>query len=499
MFDMFVTAFASACSLPALAANFVGVALGIVFGALPGLTAVMGVALLIPLTFGFSPVIAFSALLGMYCGAIYAGSLTAILVGTPGTAAAAATMLEGPQFTARGESLKALEMTTVASFFGGILSCVILATVAPQLAKFALDFSAPEYFSLGIFGLTIVATLSEGALLKGCIAALLGMLISMIGMDPLDGNLRMTFSQNNLINGVSLIPALVGLYALSQVLITLEDVFRGRKLSAVSVSRTGLRLSELWESRKALSLGSLIGTFIGIVPATGSGTASFAAYSEAKRHSKRPELFGKGSLEGIAATESANNAVTGGALIPLLTLGVPGDVVTAVMLGALMIQGMTPGPLLFQEQGTLVYSIFISLFIANVFMLVLGYASVRLLAKIVLIPGGILMPLVTTLCVVGGYALNNSNFDLAVMLGFGFLGYVMTKAAIPLAPLLLAMILSGIIETNFRRALSLSNNDFSVFFTRPVCAAFLAISVFIVLNLIRKEIRQCRAARQTAA
>ena len=284
MFDMFISAFSSACSMEALVANFIGVALGIVFGALPGLTAVMGVALLIPLTFGFPAVIAFSALLGMYCGAIYAGSITAILVGTPGTAAAAATMLEGPKFTARGESLKALEMTTIASFIGGIFSCIVLATVAPQLAHFALDFSAPEYFSLGIFGLTIVATLSEGALLKGCIAALLGMLISMIGMDPLSGNLRMTFDSPDLINGVSLVPALVGLYALSQVLVTIEDVFMGRKLSTAEISRKGISLPDLWANRAALIRGSLFGTFIGIVPATGSGTASGAAYSAPKRH-----------------------------------------------------------------------------------------------------------------------------------------------------------------------------------------------------------------------
>ena len=351
-----------------------------------------------------------------------------------------------------------------------------------------------HYGLLCMVSLTIVATLSEGALLKGCIAALLGMLISMIGMDPLSGNLRMTFDSPDLINGVSLVPALVGLYALSQVLVTIEDVFMGRKLSTAEISRKRMPLSEIWTNRAALLRGSIIGTFIGIVPATGSGTASFAAYSETKRHSKHPELFGKGTLEGIAATESANNAVTGGALIPLLTLGVPGDVVTAIMLGALMIQGMTPGPLLFQEQGTLVYSIFIALFVSNVFMLLLGYYAVRLFAKVVLIPGGILMPLVTTLCVVGGYALNNSNFDLAVMAGFGLLGYIMTKARFPLAPLLLAMILSGIIETNFRRALSISNQDFSVFFTRPVCASFLAISLFILFNLLWKEWKKYRAA-----
>lgn len=489
----FLSALAAACGFEALLANLLGVALGIVFGALPGLTAVMGVALLIPLTFGLPPVVAFSSLLGMYCGAIYAGSITAILVSTPGTAAAAATMLEGPRLTARGESLRALEMTTVASFIGGVFSCFILAGVAPQLARFALNFSAPEYFALGIFGLTIVATLSEGALLKGCIAACLGLLIAMVGMDPLTGNLRLTFDSANLINGVSLIPALVGLYALSQVFLTCEDVFRGKRLSAVNISRKGISLAEIWANRSALLRGSLIGTFIGIVPATGSGTASFAAYSEAKRNSRHPEAFGNGAIEGLAATESANNAVTGGALIPLLTLGIPGDVVTAVILGALMIQGMTPGPLLFQEQGALVYSIFISLLLANVFMLVLGMASVRVFSKIVSIPGGILMPLVTTLCVVGGYALNNSNFDLGVMAVFGILGWIMTKASIPLAPLLLAMILSGIIETNFRRALSISDNDYTVFLTRPVCAVFLCISLFILFNLLRKEWKKAAA------
>ena len=491
--DTFLSALAAACGFEALLANLLGVALGIVFGALPGLTAVMGVALLIPLTFGLPPVVAFSSLLGMYCGAIYAGSITAILVSTPGTAAAAATMLEGPRLTARGESLRALEMTTVASFIGGVFSCFILAGVAPQLARFALNFSAPEYFALGIFGLTIVATLSEGALLKGCIAACLGLLIAMVGMDPLTGNLRLTFDSANLINGVSLIPALVGLYALSQVFLTCEDVFRGKRLSAVNISRKGISLAEIWANRSALLRGSLIGTFIGIVPATGSGTASFAAYSEAKRNFRHPEAFGNGAIEGLAATESANNAVTGGALIPLLTLGIPGDVVTAVILGALMIQGMTPGPLLFQEQGALVYSIFISLLLANVFMLVLGMASVRVFSKIVSIPGGILMPLVTTLCVVGGYALNNSNFDLGVMAVFGILGWIMTKASIPLAPLLLAMILSGIIETNFRRALSISDNDYTVFLTRPVCAVFLCISLFILFNLLRKEWKKAAA------
>ncbi len=487
--DIFFSAFSTATTWEALLANFFGVALGIVFGALPGLTAVMGVALLIPLTFGLPPVVAFSALLGMYVGAIYAGSITAILVGTPGTSAAAATMLEGPALTRKGHSLKALDMTTIGSFIGGVFSCIVLSTIAPQLASFALNFSAPEYFSLGVFGLTIVASLSEGALLKGSISAMIGLLIAMIGLDPLTGDTRMTFDSVNLMGGIALIPALVGLYALSQVLITLESVFKHESLHTIEISKERLTWTDFTFCRKALMLGSVIGTFIGIIPATGSGTASFAAYSETKRHSKHPEAFGQGSLEGIAATESANNAVTGGALIPLLTLGVPGDVVTAVMLGALMIQGMTPGPLLFQEQSLLVYSIFIALFIANIFMLAMGMTAVRFLSKVLQVPGAILMPIVITLCVVGGYALNNSTFDLLVLLFFGALGYVMTKANFPVAPLLLAMILSPIIEINFRRALNISNNDFSVFFTKPVCASFLAISALIFIRVLWKEFK----------
>ena len=316
----------------------------------------------------------------------------------------------------------------------------------------------------------------------------------MIGMDPISGDLRMTFDNVNLMTGVALVPALVGLYALSQVFLTLKSTFSTSKnineqLSTTKISSQGIKLSDLWLYRKALSIGSIVGTFIGIVPATGGGIASFAAYNEAKRLSKNPEKFGTGALEGIVATESANNAVTGGALIPLLTLGVPGDVVTAVILGALMIQGITPGPLLFKEQGALVYGIFIALFISNLFMLFCGLASIRLFTKILKIPNGILMPLVATLCIIGAFAVNNSNFDLIILIVFGLIGYIFTKAKFPIAPLLLAMILSSIIETNFRRAMTIYNNDYSIFFTRPISAIFIGICIFILLRIIYKEIK----------
>lgn len=489
--DVF-SAIAVSLSPECLLANAVGVALGIIFGALPGLTATMGVALLLPLTFNMPTTEAFSALLGMYVGAIYGGCITAILVGTPGTVAAAATMLEGPSLTARGESKKALDMATIASFIGGIFSCLALATVAPLLAKAATAFGAAEYFAVAVFGMAVVASLSASAVLKGAIAALFGIFLSTIGSDPISGELRTTYDIKDLFSGLPLVPVLVGLFAVGQILSTMEEYFSksGKDLDLrVSISKKGLEFKDIWINRYTMLRSSIIGVIVGIVPATGVGTASYIAYSEAKRRSKTPELYGKGVLEGIAATESANNAVTGGALIPLLTLGVPGDIVTAIMLGALMIQGLVPGPMLFQEEPIIVYSIFSVLGISNVLMLVMGLLAVRPLAKILLIPMNVLMPAVIVLCIIGGYAVNNSTFDLLIVAVFGILGYLMNKVRIPAAPLLLSMILAPIAETNFRRALVTSNADYTVFFTRPISACILLVTLAIVVRTVVNETR----------
>lgn len=483
------TAFAPEC----LIANAVGMALGIVFGALPGLTAAMGVALLLPLTFSMPTTEAFSALLGMYCGAIYGGSITAILVGTPGTVAAAATMLEGPALTARGESKKALDMATIASFLGGIFSCVALATVAPLLAKAATAFGATEYFAVAVFGMAVVASLSSSAVLKGAIAALLGIFFSTIGSDPISGELRTTYDITDLFSGLPLVPVLVGLFAVGQILVTMEEYFlknQGEQGLKVSISKKGVELKDLWANKFNILRSSIIGVIVGIVPATGVGTASYIAYSEAKRKSKTPELYGKGVLEGIAATEAANNAVTGGALIPLLTLGVPGDIVTAIMLGALMIQGLVPGPMLFEKEPVIVYSIFSALSISNILMLIMGLLAVRPLSKVLLIPMNVLMPAVICLCVIGGFAVNNSTFDLLIVAVFGILGYFMNKVHIPTAPLLLSMILAPIAETNFRRALVTYNNDYSIFFTRPISACILLVTLGVVVRTVVTEIRE---------
>lgn len=486
-----------ALSLGALLANISGVALGILFGAMPGLTAAMGVALLIPLSFGMPPVEAFSILLGMYAGAIYGGSLTAILVGTPGTVAAAATLLEGPKLTAKGQSLKALEMATWASFIGGTFSAVALVTCAPLLAKAAMSFGPAEYFALAVFALTVVATLSSGNMIKGLAAAFVGLFISTIGIDPVSGDFRNTFDVPSLFSGVSLVPALVGLFAVSQVLLSLEDVFMGKSsiVKEGELSREGLSMRELWRERITLLRSSVIGTFIGIIPATGASAASFIAYAEAKRFSKTPEKFGTGILEGVAATESSNNAVTGGALIPLMTLGVPGDVLTAILLGALMIQGLSPGPLLFQEHSATVSGIFASFFIANILILLLGLLAVRVLGKIVHVPTPVLMSIVLTLCAVGSYAANNEAFDMGIMAAFGLLGYLMLKSGFPQPPMLLAMILGPLAESNFRRTLSISRNDFSVFVTSPIACGILCISLAVVIKVGWDEYRQHRNVR----
>ncbi len=486
-----------AFSLNALMANFAGVLLGIIFGSIPGLTASMGIALLIPLTFGLASVDAFAMLLGMYAGAIYGGSISAILLGTPGTVAAAATVLEGPHLTAKGQARKALEMATFASFFGGTFSAVFLVLCAPVLAGIATSFGPAEYFALAVFALCVVATLSSGNVVKGLAATFVGLYLATIGIDPISGDFRNTFDNNNLLNGISLIPALVGLFAVSQVLLCIEHIFAGQNtiVQHGKFSNQGLSLNEIYINKVNLIRSSLIGIIIGIIPATGPSAATFIAYAEAKRFSKKPEMFGHGSLEGIAATESANNGVTGGALIPMLTLGVPGDVLTAIMLGALMIQGLAPGPLLFEQHMTTVAGIFTAFFIANFLILGLGFIVVRFMGKIVDMRASILMPIVLVLCSIGSYAANHSSFDLIIMAVFGILGYGMLKLDIAQPPLLLSLILAPLAESNFRRALSISRNDFSIFFTSPIASTILAIALFIVLRSIRNEWKKYKSVQ----
>lgn len=456
----------------------IGTIVGIIFGAIPGLTATMGVALFLPFTFNMDIVPSMALLLGIYVGGIYGGSISAVLIKTPGTPSSAATVLDGYPLNEQGKAYDALSMATIASFIAGIISCILLMLISPQLAKIALKFGPAEYFAVGLFGLSMVASLSSDNFLKGVLAALAGIVIASIGIDSITGTTRFAFGSVNLAGGLDLIPSLIGLFAISQVMEKLEGMTKEIALGDIKkVTGNFVSLKTIKENTINLIRSSLIGTFVGIVPATGSSIGSWISYNEAKRASKHPEKFGKGSFEGIAASEAGNNGVTGGALVPLLTLGVPGDVVTAVMLGALMIQGLTPGPMLFQNHPTVVKSIYIMLIVGNIFMLIFGLIGINLFVRVLKVPTNILMPIVLMLCFVGAYAINNNIFDLKVALVLGLIGYLFNKVNIPTPPMLLGIILGPIIEFNFRRAMTISQNDLTTFITRPISGIFIAISI----------------------
>ncbi|MDP3388296.1 MAG: tripartite tricarboxylate transporter permease [Eubacteriales bacterium] len=467
---------------------FIGTCIGIIFGAIPGLTTTMAIALFLPFTFGMEAIPAFALLLGLYCGGVYGGSITAILINTPGTPAAAATALDGYPLARQGKALEALSLATLASFIGGMFSCIVLILVAPQLAKVALSFGPPEYFAISFFGLSMVATLAADNIVKGVIAACFGLFIAMIGIDPIGGSLRFTFGTIHLIAGIDLICALIGLFAISEVFSKLETIYRDKGLGHMEqIKGKFVTLKILKANAFNFLRSSIIGTIIGIIPATGVGMANWVSYNEAKRATRHPELFGKGSYEGVAASEAANNAVTGGAMVPLLTLGVPGDTMTAILLGALMIQGLAPGPKLFIDHPEVVTGIYGMLALANFFMLAVGLGLINLFVKIIKVPAKVLMPLVLIMCFVGSYAIQNSLFDVYVTLIFGIIGYLLVKAKFPIPPILLGIILGPLIESNFRRSITMSRGDMSIFFTRPISAVFIGIALIAMVAPILRE------------
>jgi len=464
----------------------VGMALGIIFGALPGLTATMGVALLLPMTFGMDAATGILMLLGIYCGGTYGGSITAILINTPGTPASAATVLDGYTMAKQGHAGKALRMALVASTIGGIVSALILLLVAPQLAKMALKFGPPEYFALAIFGLTIISAVSSKNIAKGLIMGVIGMYVSVIGLDPMDATARLTFGSSYLAAGINLIPALIGLFAISEIMTKIRGINQTVEVRN-EFSNEKVTLKEVRAHLKTILKSSFIGTFIGAVPGTGAAIASFLSYNEAKRSSKTPEKFGTGHLDGIAASEAGNNGVTGATLIPLLTLGIPGDAITAVMLGALMMQGLTPGPNLFQEHGPMVYTVMVGLLVVNIFMYLQAHYFIKLFVNVTKIPVNLLIPILVTLCVVGAYAVNNTIFDVRVMLVFGLMGYIFVKWSFPVTPMLLAIILGPMVETSLRQSLIISEGSYAILFTRPISLAFIIFAFVSIFAPIIKN------------
>ncbi len=462
---------------------FFGTLIGILVGAMPGLSSVMGLSIMMPLTLSLKGSAGILMLLGIFCGAIYGGSITAILIKTPGTANSAATVLDGyPMATKLGQPGRALGISTMASTFGGLFSAVMLLWTAPLLSRFALKFGAPEYFSLAIFGLSMVTSISGKNVVKGMIGAVLGLMLATIGMNALTGSPRFTFGTVYLMGGIAMVPTLIALYAFSQGLSNIEaGNVTGQQKAEAKLKRVLPTWSDIKTTAPVILLSSVIGTIIGAIPGTGGDIASWVGYNEAKRWSKHPEKFGEGAPEGIAAPEAANNAISGGALIPLLTLGIPGDAGTAVMLSAMMMQGVVPGPLLFTEQTGTVYTIIVGLFFANVCMCILGYGAIRGFAKIGSVPNTYLTPIVFVFCVVGTYALNNNILDIFMMMIFGAVAYVLIKCDFPMPPIILGLILGNLAEKNLQRALIISNGSVSVFFTRPISLILLVISAISLL------------------
>jgi putative tricarboxylic transport membrane protein len=493
-FGLLLKGFATVLQPTSLLLILMGVVGGILVGSLPGLTATMGVALLVPFTFGLPVEQGVGMLLGIFCGAIYGGSISAILIRTPGTPAAAATVLDGYPLAQQGQAGRALSMSVFASFTGGFTGALIMTFLSPQISKFALQFSAPEYFALAVFGLSIIISVSGNSILKGLMAGFFGMLISTIGIDPVSGYPRFTFGLMDLYEGPSFIPTLIGLFALSEVFKGVESIYTQEKVKN-KIDQYLPSLADIKKVWKTILKSSILGTFIGSIPGAGSDIAAFVGYSEAKRTSKQPENFGKGEITGVAAAESANNACTGGAMIPMLSLGVPGDAVTAVLLGALVIQGLRPGPLLFKDHIDVVYNVFAGMMVANILMFLAGIVGIRFFVKIISIDRRTLIPIIFLLSLVGSYSMRNSLFDVWLAIAFGVIGYFMQRYDFPASPILLSLILGPMAESNLRRAIIVSQGDYSILFTRPISAALLILAV---LSVVTSAMRQMKLEKKLA-
>ena len=452
-----------------LLAMVASTALGITIGCLPGLSAAMGVALLLPVTFGMDPATGLIVLGGIYCGAIFGGSISAILIHTPGTPASAATAIEGYQLTLKGQAAKALSVACYASFCGGLLSCISLYFFSPLLAELAMQFKSPEYFWLSIFGLTIIAGVSSRSILKGLMSGILGLLISTIGMDPMEGVERFMFGQSTLYNGVNTTCALIGLFSMSQVLILAEKKIVERAKATKFKMQFGISRQEIKRLTPTITRSWLIGNILGILPGAGATIACFMGYNEARRFSKHKEEFGNGSIEGVAGSEAANNAVTGGSLIPTLTLGIPGESVTAVLMGGLIIHGLQPGPELFTTYAPMTYTFFAGFVLVQFAMLAIGLCGSKVFAQISRLSDSILIPSIFVLCVVGSYAIHNNFVEVIIMFIFGIIGYLVRKFDLNAAAIVLGLILGPIGENGLRRSLYLSDGDPSILFSTPLC------------------------------
>jgi len=472
---------------------FIGVFIGTLIGVLPGIGPVAAMSLLLPVTFNITPEAAIIMLAGIYYGSMYGGSTTAILVNIPGEAASVVTCLDGHQMAKRGRAGPALGIAAFGSFIAGTLAIVGLMFLAPSLARFAVKFGPAEYFSLMVLGLSILVYLSHGSIIKALAMAAVGLVFGLIGIDSINAMPRLTFGKLELLDGLGLVPLVMGLFGIAEILINLEQ----KIAREIFDTRLGslLPTKEDWkESAAPIARGSLLGFLLGILPGGGAVLSSFISYAVEKRMAKRPETFGKGAIAGVAGPEAANNAAAGGGFIPLMTLGIPPNVVMALLLGAFIVHGLQPGPLLMVQKPDLFWGIVASMYIGNIMLLVLNLPLIGMWVQVLRVPYAILFPLILLFCVIGVYSVSNSIFDVYLMIGFGVVGYLMKKFGFEPAPLVLAFVLGPLLENNLRKALILSQGDFATFALRPISATCLVIAALLLLSPLLPKLRAQREA-----
>ena len=486
--------FAVAISWSSLWACFIGVTLGTFIGVLPGVGALAGISLLMPLTFGQSATDAIVMLAGIYYGSIYGGSTAAILLNLPGSVTSAVTCFDGYPMAQKGEAGKALAMTTLASFIGGCFSIVLMMAFAAPLVAVAQSFGSPEYFAMTILGLLAASTLSQGSPVKGIAMVVVGLLLGLVGTDIQSGVARFTFGNRELLDGISLVVLAMGLFGVSEILVNFTSMHFATTRQKVDTSWAAMwPTKKEWKSTSgSMARGSVIGAVIGILPGAGAAIAAFVAYSVEKKVSKTPQRFGNGAIEGLAASETANNSAAQAAFIPTMSLGIPGSATMALLLGALLIHGVQPGPLVISTNPELFWGLIASFWIGNLLLLVLNLPLIGIWVRMLMIPYHILYPCILFFICLGAYSARSNPVDIGLVILFGLMGYGMKLLQLPAAPLLLGLVLGPMAEEHFRRSLLLSRGDVTVFVTQPISAGLLAVAVIIVASTIRSSLRKRR-------
>ncbi|WP_219899586.1 tripartite tricarboxylate transporter permease [Zobellella taiwanensis] len=477
---------------------FVGVFAGTIIGMLPGLGPISALALMIPITFSMDPASGLILMSGVYYGAIFGGSTSSILLNAPGVAGTVATSFDGYPMARKGMAGKALAIAAYASFIGGTVSVIGLMLIAPLLSKVAVSFGPAEYFALMLLGLTAVVSLSDKSLVKGLIAAVVGMMISIVGIDLQTGTERYTFGSLELLDGIDFLVVALGVFALAEVFYMLLKGGGGKEQPRNNIGSLKLSKAEVKEIAGPIGRNSVLGFFIGVLPGAGATVASFLGYSLEKRLAKDGDTFGKGNIKGVAGPESANNAACGGSFVPLLTLGVPGSGSTAVLLGALLVMGVTPGPMMLEQRPDVFWGVIASMYVGNIFLLVLNLPLIPYIARLLDMPKPLLLAMILIFCMIGVYGLSFNVFDLLLLLGFGLIGLVMKLYGFPTAPLILALILGAIMEESMRRALQISGGDWMTFVDKPISMWLLVLAALsLFAPLLKKIVRRLMASGKT--